>query len=119
VLSSLLLATLLAAQAHPEVEIMAEPHHHPALANPYARGFKGEVRPGQATLMHRHCHDYVYVVLGAAEISNQVEGKPPVNRKLQEGETESLDGGLAQGPRSGLDALPQRDHRVAAGRAGA
>ncbi len=90
-----LAATVLAAQSVNEVEITAEPHHHLALENAYIRAFKVEVPPGQATLMHRHRHDYIYVVLGPAEVSNQVEGKPPVAMKLQDGETHSLDGGFA------------------------
>ena len=90
-----LAATVLAAQSVNEVEITAEPHHHLALENAYVRAFNVEVPPGQATLMHRHRHDYIYVVLGRTEISNQVEGKPPVAMKLQDGETHSLDGGFA------------------------
>ncbi len=88
-------ATVLAAQSVSEVEITAEPHHHLALENAYVRAFKVEVPPGQATLMHRHRHDYIYVVLGRTEISNEVEGKAPVTMKLQDGETHSLDGGFA------------------------
>ena len=90
-----LAATLLAAQTVSEVEITSEPHHHLALENAYVRAFKVEIPPGQATLMHRHRHDYIYVVLGPTDISNQVEGKPPVAMKLQDGETHSLDGGFA------------------------
>jgi quercetin dioxygenase-like cupin family protein len=90
-----LLAVALAAQTTAEVELTAEPHHRLALENSYVRAFKVEVPPGQATLMHVHHHDYVYVVLGPAEISNQVEGKPAVQIKLQDGETHALDGGFA------------------------
>jgi quercetin dioxygenase-like cupin family protein len=91
----LFLPLLPAAQTSSEVEITAEPHHHLALENVYVRAFKVEVSPGQATLMHRHRHDYIYVVLEASEISNQVEGKPPVIMKMQAGQTEPLDGGFA------------------------
>jgi quercetin dioxygenase-like cupin family protein len=90
-----LAAAVLTAQTASEVEITAEPHHHLALENAYIRAFKVEVPPGQATLMHRHRHDYIYVVLGLTEISNQVEGKPAVSMKLHDGETRSLDGGFA------------------------
>jgi quercetin dioxygenase-like cupin family protein len=38
-------------------------------------------------LLHRHHHDYLSVNLGPAQISNQVEGKPPVTAKLQDGQT--------------------------------
>jgi quercetin dioxygenase-like cupin family protein len=91
------LIAFLAVAAPPasEVEITAEPHHHLELENAYVRVFKVEVPPQQATLMHRHRHDYVYVTLGAAAVSNEVEGKPPASMKLQDGETNFLPGNFA------------------------
>jgi len=86
-LLSTLVAVTLSARTASEVEITAEPSHRLAFENQYVRVFKVEVPPGTATLMHHHGHDYVYVTLGAAEISNQVEGKPPANVKLHDGET--------------------------------
>ncbi len=91
----LFLAIMLAAQAASEVEITAEPHHHAALENAYVRVFKVEVAPHQATLMHRHRHDYVFVSLGASEVENDVAGKPPVTLKLQDGETHFTPGNFA------------------------
>src|SRR5581483_194831 len=44
---------------------------------------------------HPHRHDYVYVTLGAAAVSNEVEGKPPASMKLQDGETNFLPGNFA------------------------
>jgi hypothetical protein len=32
--------------------------------------------------MHRHRHDYVFVTLGDAHVSNEVEGKSSVDLKL-------------------------------------
>ncbi len=81
--------------AAPEVEITSEPHHHLALENPYVRVFKVEVAPHQTTLMHRHRHDYWFVTLGASQVENDVEGKPPVLLKLPDGETHFLPGGFA------------------------
>ena len=78
-----------------EVEITAEPLHHLALQNSYVRVFQVEVAPHAATLMHRHRHDYVFVSLGATEVSNEVAGKPAVILKLQDGEVRSADGGFA------------------------
>src|SRR5580704_18502949 len=78
-----------------EVEITAEPLHHLALQNSYVRVFQVEIAPHAATLMHRHRHDYVFVTLGAAEISNEVAGKPPVTLKLQDGEVRAADGNFA------------------------
>jgi hypothetical protein len=81
-------ATLLAAQAAaPEVEITAEPHHHLTFENKSVRVFNVEVLPNDATLMHWHRHDYIYVTLGDTEIANQVKGKPPITVNLKDGQT--------------------------------
>jgi quercetin dioxygenase-like cupin family protein len=37
--------------------------------------------------MHRHRHDYLYISIGPADVSNEVEGKPPVELKLHDGQT--------------------------------
>lgn len=94
-LALLLVAGMLAAQTAGEVEITSEPHHHLALQNAYVRVFKVEVAPHQATLMHRHRHDYVYVILGISAVENHVEGKAPVTLTLQDGETHFTPGGFA------------------------
>ena len=86
----LLAATVLATQAATEVEITAEPHHHFVLENQYIRVFNLEVAPHAETLMHWHRHDYVFVTLGATDISNEVKGRAPVTLKLQDGETRFL-----------------------------
>jgi quercetin dioxygenase-like cupin family protein len=91
----LFLAIMPVAQTASEVEITAEPHHHAALENAYVRVFKVEVAPHQATLMHRHRHDYVFVSLGASEVENDVAGKPPATLKLQDGETHFTPGNFA------------------------
>jgi quercetin dioxygenase-like cupin family protein len=81
---------LLVAQSAPEVEITAEPHHHFLFSNHEVRVFRVEVAPHSETLMHWHRHDYVYVTLGASEVVNAVEGKPPVAFNLQDGDTNFL-----------------------------
>ncbi len=91
----LLLIPFLAAQTATEVEITAEPSHHLALDNEYIRVFKVDVAPHEATLMHRHRHDYVYVTLGDARLSNEVEGKPAADVKLSDGETRFTPGNFA------------------------
>ena len=91
----LLFAFTLAAQTPAEVEITAEPGHHLVLENKQVRVFKVEVAPHAATLMHRHRHDYIYVILGAAHVENDVAGKPPVTIALQDGETHFLPRGFA------------------------
>jgi quercetin dioxygenase-like cupin family protein len=91
----LLLIPFLAALTTPEVEITSEPSHHLALENESIRVFKVEVAPHASTLMHRHRHDYVFVTLGDAHVSNEVEGKPPVDLNLADGETRFVPGNFA------------------------
>jgi quercetin dioxygenase-like cupin family protein len=90
-----LLVPFLAAQTTTEVEITAEPSHHVALENEYVRVFKVEVAPHTSTLMHRHRHDYIFVTLGDAHVSNEVEGKPAVDLKLADGDTRFTPGNFA------------------------
>lgn len=82
-----LAAILLAAQTPSEVEITAEPHHHLTFKNDQVRVFNVDAPPHSATLMHWHRHDYIYVTLGDSHVSNEVQGKPPVDVKLADGET--------------------------------
>jgi len=89
------LALTLFAQSPKEVEITAEPHHHPALENSYLRVFKVEVGPHDSTLMHWHRHDYLFVTIGATEVENDVAGKAPVTLKLQDGEVRFTPGNFA------------------------
>ncbi len=104
-LPAIFFAATLVAQTAPEVEIIAEPHHHLVLQNAYVRAFRVEIPPGQATLLHRHRHDYVDVNLGAAQISSQMDGKPPVTTMLQDGQTTFVEGRMAQVVRD-LGATP-------------
>lgn len=97
------LLPLLAAQTMKEVEITSEPSHHLALENSYVRVFKVEVAPHAATLLHRHRHDYVFVSLGLGHISNEVEGKPPVEIRLADGEVRFTDGNFAHVARNLAD----------------
>jgi hypothetical protein len=89
----LLLTAVLAAQTATEVEITAEPHHHLVFANDQVRVFSVDVAPHTDTLLHWHRHDYIYVMLGASEISNEVEGKAPIPIKLHDGQA-----GFTPGP---------------------
>jgi quercetin dioxygenase-like cupin family protein len=90
-----LLIPFLVAQTTTEVEITAEPSHHLALENEHVRVFKVEVAPHTSTLMHRHGHDYVFVTLGDAHVSNEVEGKPPVDLKFADGDARFVAGNFA------------------------
>jgi len=87
-----------------EVEITSEPSHHLVLQNAYIRAFQVEVAPRSATLMHRHRHDYLFVTLGPAEVSNEVAGKAPVSLKLQDGEVRFVPGNFAHIARNPTDA---------------
>ena len=91
----LILVPVLAAQRTTEVEITSEPSHHLVIENEYLRVFQVEVAPHAATLMHRHRHDYVFVTLGAAHISNEVEGKHAAELKLADGDTRFAPGNFA------------------------
>ena len=96
VISTLLLAVItLFAQNTNEVEITAEPHHHLVLENPYVRAFYVEAPAGQATLMHRHRHDYIFVTLGDSHVSNEVEGWKPIDLTIKDGETRFAPGDFA------------------------
>jgi len=90
-----LLIPFLAAQTATEVEITSEPSHHFFLENEFVRVFKVEDAPHASTLLHRHGHDYVFVTLGDAHVSNEVEGKPPADLKLTNGETHFVPGNFA------------------------
>jgi oxalate decarboxylase/phosphoglucose isomerase-like protein (cupin superfamily) len=80
-------AIMMFAQVPAAVEITAEPGHHLALQNAYVRAFQVEVPPHGATLLHHHGHDYIGVILGASQVENDVEGKPPVTLKFNDGDT--------------------------------
>jgi quercetin dioxygenase-like cupin family protein len=95
VLVFFLLIPFLAAQVATQVEITAEPSHRLVLENEYVRAFKVEVAPHTSTLMHRHHHDYIFVTLGDSHVSNEVEGKPPADVKLSDGETRFVPGDFA------------------------
>lgn len=75
-----------AQSAAPEVEITAEPHHHQVFANDRVRIFYVEIPAHGETLLHWHRHDYVYINLGEAQVSNEAKGKQPVNVKLHDGD---------------------------------
>ncbi len=91
-----------------EVEITAEPSHHLVLENEQVRVFSVSVAPHSATLMHRHRHDYFFVTLGDARISNEVEGKEPVEALLSDGATRFIPGNFAHVARN-LEDTPFRN----------
>src|SRR5689334_81150 len=96
------------AQSTPEVEITNEGSHHLAFENQAVRVFQVEVAPHESTLMHWHRHDYIFVTLGASDLSNEVKGKPPAEMKFQDGETRFVPGNFAHLVRD-LAATPFRN----------
>jgi beta-alanine degradation protein BauB len=94
-LAFLLIAVVMAAQTASDVTLTEEPHHHIVFENNYVCVFKVEVAPHDATLMHTHIHDYVFVTLGASEIENDVKDKPPVTLKLRDGEVRFVPGNFS------------------------
>jgi quercetin dioxygenase-like cupin family protein len=90
-----LLTPFLLAQTASEAEITSEPSHHLALESESVRVFKVQVPPHASTLMHRHRHDYIYVTLGNAHLSNEVAGKPLAEVTLGDGETRFVPGDFA------------------------
>jgi quercetin dioxygenase-like cupin family protein len=112
VVAFFLIGSALSAQAPTQaVEITAEPLHHLELENQYVRLFRVEVPPRGSTLLHRHRHDYVFVTVGASEVSNAVEGKAPVSLKLTDGEARMVEGGFAH-VASNLASTPFRNITV-------
>lgn len=80
-------------QPSAEVELSAEPSHHLAVENQYIRALKVDLAPNSSTLKHRHGHDYVTVTFGSADLTNEVDGKPPANLKLEDGQVRFTEGG--------------------------
>jgi|HubBroStandDraft_6_1064221.scaffolds.fasta_scaffold241076_2 hypothetical protein len=77
------------------VEAFEEPHHHQIIDNLRVRALEVEVPPHEATLLHRHDKDYVYVVLGEADITNAVVGKPEVKAHLADTAVNFVEGPIS------------------------
>ena len=91
----LFVTAVLTAQATKEVEITAEPHHRLVFENAQVRVFFVDVAPHTDTLLHTHRHDYIYVMLGASEVVNDVQGKPSVTAKLTDGQSALIPGNFS------------------------
>lgn len=64
------------------VPISNEHHHHLAMENGFVRVYEVEVPAHESTLMHQHDRDYVYIVLGDSNVTNEVLGKSAVKMSL-------------------------------------
>ncbi|HEV2388999.1 MAG TPA: hypothetical protein VGS20_17295 [Candidatus Acidoferrales bacterium] len=85
-------AQALAGQA---VSLDQEPHHHLKFANDDVRIYDVVVPPHESTLLHQHDNDYVYVVLGASDITAEEPGQAAVEVKLADGAVRFAKGGFA------------------------
>jgi quercetin dioxygenase-like cupin family protein len=106
---ALLFSASLPAQAPEPVPLAhgivhGEPHHHLRIENEYVRAYYVEVPPHEATQLHQHDHDYIYVSLGPADVVSAVRDKPEVHLQLKDGETHFTRGGFAHVARNLSDA---------------
>src|SRR6185312_6508799 len=99
----LLFITVLFAKEISEVPIDKEPSHHFVLENDFVRVFDVVVAPHAATLMHRHDRDYMFVVLGDSDISNERMNEKPVRLTLKDGDVRYSKGGFAHIARNMAD----------------
>jgi mannose-6-phosphate isomerase-like protein (cupin superfamily) len=97
----LLTSTLFAKET--EVPIDKEPSHHFALENDFLRVFDVVVAPKAATMMHRHDRDYMFVILGDADISNERMNEKPSRVALKDGDIRFSKGGFAHIARNMAD----------------
>jgi len=100
---ALALAISLDAQAPEPAKLPGEPHHHLKIDNEFVRVYYVEVPPHEATQLHQHDHDYVYVSLGPAEVINAVLDQPETHLVLKDGETHFTRGGFAHVARNQSD----------------
>jgi hypothetical protein len=77
------------------VPVKDEPHHVLVFKNDFVHVFNVTVPPLDATLMHQHDLPYIYLILGATEIVNAVQGKQEVEMSLADGDTRYSPGGFA------------------------
>jgi len=77
------------------VSVADEPHHAHVFQNGFVQVYNVTVPPLDATLLHRHVLPYISLILGPADIDNEVEGKAPVQMTFQDGDTRYSPGGFA------------------------
>jgi predicted metal-dependent enzyme (double-stranded beta helix superfamily) len=66
------------------VPIAQEPHHHLVFQNSFVNVYEIEVAPGDATLMHQHYYDNLFVVFGESELTNTLAGERPTKLDLSD-----------------------------------
>jgi hypothetical protein len=77
------------------VPLRDEPHHRLVMQNDIVRVYTVGIPPNDATANHRHDHPYLAINFGAANIENDVQGKPPAHLQLFDGQLVYSTGGFA------------------------
>ncbi|MBV8205337.1 MAG: hypothetical protein JO041_00980 [Acidobacteria bacterium] len=103
---------LLVGCARGPVTLDHEPSHHLALANDYLRVYRVEAGAHKSTRLHVHDHDYVWVAVGAADITNAPEGKPPLREQVEDGSVHFAAGNFAHVVTNNADR-PFRNYTIA------
>jgi quercetin dioxygenase-like cupin family protein len=85
-IAALSLAGLVPPSVQAPVPLASEPRHHLKFENQYVRVFDVTVPPGDATLFHTHSNDYVFVMIGDANLKAEVMGSAPVDLNVKNGE---------------------------------
>jgi hypothetical protein len=93
-------------------DVPGEPHHHLKIENSYVRAYYVEVPPHEATQLHQHDHDYTFVSIGPADVTNAVLEKPEVHLQMKDAEMHFTRGGFAHVARNNSDA-PFRNVTIA------
>lgn len=99
----LFLSAILFAATVTEVPIDKEPAHHFVLENDFVRVFDVVVAPHAATLMHRHDRDYMFVILGDSDISNERMNEKAVRLTLKDGDVRYSKGNFSHIARNMAD----------------
>ncbi len=76
------------------VPMRDEPHHQLVMQNDFAIIYTVGVPPNDATANHRHDLPYLAINFGAADIENDVQGKPPAHLQLADGQLVYSPGGF-------------------------
>jgi hypothetical protein len=77
------------------VPLRDEPHHQLVMQNDTVRVYTVGVPPNDATANHRHDHPYLAINFGAADVENDVQGKPPAHLQMADGQLVYSPGGFS------------------------
>lgn len=89
-----------------------EPSHHLVLANDYLRVYRVEAGPHRSTKLHQHEHDYIWVSIGPADITNAVQGGTTTEAHLEDGDVHFVPGNFSHVVTNNSDQ-PFRNYTIA------